>query len=180
MDNSLEGIQLLLKKYKERKEQLTAELEDLKSELQEIDGKLFAFNTTLDSLREEGLSREETATALAEISERYADMQKNEAILDVLNSDPEKAWKAKEIVESLIKNGLKTESKNLLRDVYNELSRLVNAKDARVVIIKKRGKRRGQRVGTGYQVKKEDATVQVIQIKKEAYPQPVEGSSTPS
>jgi chromosome segregation ATPase len=187
MDNALERIQLLVNRYKEKKEQLVAELEDLKLELQEIDGKLSAFNTTLNSLQDEGVPREEAAATLTDISDKYTNVKKNEAILDVLNSDPEKVWKAKEVVDSLIKNGLKTESKNLLRDVYNELSRLAKAKNPKVVTIKTRGKRRGRKGRTGYQIKKEDVNegvslfpgdIRYVKVKKNI--NPVETSSTPS
>ena len=173
MDNALERIQLLVKEYKEKKEQLTAELEDLNLELQEIDTKLSAFNTTLNSLQEKSVPR------LTDISDKYASISKKKAILDVLSSESEKVWNAKEVVDSLKKNGLKTESKNLLRDVYNELNRLANAKDPKVVIIKQRGKRRGKKGRAGYQIKKEDVNegvspfpggIRYVKVKKNVDP----------
>lgn len=148
MDNSLEKIQLLIKEYKERRDKLTGEIDDLKLELQEIDSNLSAINKTLELLQQG------KPVTQADISNKYANMTKKAAILDVLNSQPEKGWEGNEIAKLLKINGIKSKTKNLLGDVYNELYRL--NRDGKIEIIKKRGKRKGTR----YQAKKES-------IKKE-------------
>lgn len=154
MDNSFEKIQqCLIKKYKDRKEQLTAELEEINSELKEIDGKLLAINTTFELIHQEGLSQRERPITSSDTSNKYANMKKKEAMLDVLNSNPEKEWRCNEVVKLLEANGFSTTSKDLLRDVYSELNRL--GKEGKVEIIKKRSKRSGRK-GTRYQIKREN------------------------
>jgi seryl-tRNA synthetase len=154
MDNSLQKIQLLISSLKEKKDKLKTQIEELESELKETDGSLSAINTTL-ALLEQG-----RPLTSADTSNKYADMTKKEAILDVLNSQPEKQWKASEVTNLLKINGIKSESKSLQRDMYNELYRL--GKSGKIEIIKKRGKRKG----TKYQIKKEGTPSGVEEIKQ--------------
>jgi seryl-tRNA synthetase len=145
MDSSLQKIQLLVSSLKEKKDKLKTKIEELESELKEVDGSLSAINTTL------ALLEQERPITSADASNKYADMTKKEAILDVLNSQPEKQWKASEVTNLLKINGIKSKSKSLQRDIYNELYRLERSK--KIETIKKRGKRKG----TKYQIKREDA-----------------------
>jgi seryl-tRNA synthetase len=154
MDSSLQKIQLLISSLKEKKDKLKTQIEELELELKEIDGSLSAINTTL------ALLEQERPITSADASNKYAEMTKKDAILDVLSSHPEKQWKANEVTNLLKINGIKSKSKSLQRDVYNELYRL--EKSGKIETIKKRGKRKG----TKYQIKREGTPSSAEEIKQ--------------
>jgi Fe2+ or Zn2+ uptake regulation protein len=63
--------------------------------------------------------------ATESVSEKYKDMGLNKAILNVLKDNKDKYFSGQEIYEELIKEGFKSNSTDVKRDVYIALYRLL-------------------------------------------------------
>ena len=101
-------------------------------------------------LREEGLTVVETPLFKAPVkqdSDKYADLNMTQAIDDVLENFPGST--AVEIALELMRNGFKSDAKDLQVAVYTKLNKLTKRKR---IVAKKEGKNRIRYRKTGEQV----------------------------
>lgn len=119
MSDLLKELQALLGRYENEKQQIT---DKYRMDVRNIDEKIDAIRKVTNYLKHEGfLNQAELFEGMAKLSAKYANMSKSEAVLDILNSDKEKEWQVKEILNLLQLHGFKTKSKNLMRDLYSHL-----------------------------------------------------------
>lgn len=111
-------LDVLAKRYQER-------ITSLENELNEEKRKFNLVSETIALLRREGIFEQEklfeTPTVL---SDRYKEMGMREAIEEVLKSNQPEKLSVDFIYSELIKNGFKSGSQNLKRDLYTRLFRL--------------------------------------------------------
>jgi len=114
----LTDLDVLAKRYQER-------ITSLENELNEEKRKFNLVSETIALLRREGIFEQEkpfeTPTVL---SDRYKEMGMREAIEEVLKSNQPEKLSVDFIYSELIKNGFKSGSQNLKRDLYTRLFRL--------------------------------------------------------
>ena len=119
MSDLLRELQALLSKFEYEKQQVT---DKYRIDVQNIDEKINAIHKVMNYLKHEGfLDQAELFEGTVKLSTKYTNMSKSEAVLDILNSDKEKEWQVKEILNLLQLHGFKTKSKNLMRDLYSHL-----------------------------------------------------------
>lgn len=108
----------LARKFDER-------IKALEQELQEVKRKKKLLHDAFDLLTKEGVFEQRLfETTSIPLSDKYAEMDMNEAIKDAVHSSPLGHLSGDEINAELVKNGYRTSSKNLKRDVYTRLYRL--------------------------------------------------------
>jgi hypothetical protein len=118
MEEHLTELIILAKKYQER-------ITSLENELNEEKRKFNLVSETIALLKQEGVFGQgilfETPPIL---SDRYKDMSMREAIEDVLKSHQPEKLSVDFIHSELVKNGFKSKSQNVKRDLYTRLFRL--------------------------------------------------------
>lgn len=113
----------LIKKYKKT-------VESLEKQIKETKEKMLVASNALTLLNQEGLFEStadipsiDVSAISASVSDKYKNVSLNKSIIDVLhNSD--KYLDGQKIYDELIKNGFKSGSSNIKRDVYVGLYRL--------------------------------------------------------
>lgn len=117
------------------------EKKEMEDRLRELTFKLSALKEAKRLLEQEATVSNSKKVDVEPISEKYAGLTMRKAVMSVIESDPNKEWKGKEVVYLLKMGGFKTQSKDLMRDVYSVLSKL--AKAEKILRIK-------TEVGVGY------------------------------
>jgi len=121
MKEHLTDLDVLAKRYQER-------ITSLENELNEEKRKFNLVSETIALLRREGIfEQEKLFEAPTVLSDRYKDMSMREAIEEVLKSNQPQKLSVDVIYSELVKNGFKTKSQNLKRDLYTRLFRLEDA-----------------------------------------------------
>lgn len=112
-------------------------IQSLEKQLEETKRKFGMISEVIELLRKEGIYGQDKLFQVPPVlSDRYREMSMGEAIKDILKSDQYK-WASVEVIHAeLVKNGFKSKSENLKRDIYSRLYRL--EKDG-VLISKKEG-----------------------------------------
>lgn len=112
-------------------------IQSLEKQLEEAKRKFGMISEVVELLRKEGIYGQDKLFQVPPVlSDRYSEMSMGEAIKDILKSDQYK-WASVEVIHAeLVKNGFKSKSENLKRDIYSRLYRL--EKDG-VLISKKEG-----------------------------------------
>ncbi len=119
MKEQITDLNQLIKKYK-------STIESLQEQINETTEKMNVAYRALQLLQQEGVSQSVLPLSVPEsISEKYKNISMNKAIFDVL-SNAEKYLNGQEIYDELIKNGFKSGSSNIKRDVYIALYKLLN------------------------------------------------------
>lgn len=97
------------------KDQLQVERNQVVERLTEIDNKLASINTVLDLLKEQHAQLDKNQSPLfkiKQISDRFSGLPFKKSVILLLKDEPGKTWTPKDIVESLLKEGFKSNSKN--------------------------------------------------------------------
>jgi hypothetical protein len=119
MQEHMADLSILSKKYQER-------VESLEKELQEAKRKFTVVSEAIELLKREGVFDQEKLFEIP-LTDRYRGKGMTEAIEDILKlAQPEKL-SVDLIYSELVKNGFKSKSKNLKRDLYTRLFRLEEA-----------------------------------------------------
>lgn len=131
MDGDVKDLNALARKYQEQVDLLQGQLEEAKKNL------AIVFQA-IDLLRREGNGGQERLFKIPEVvGSKYRDVSMAAAIKDILlQKQPEKV-PAEMIYQELIKNGFKSDSKNMKRDLYTRLFRM---NKSGIVTSAKRGK----------------------------------------
>ncbi len=111
-------LELLAKQYSNL-------IQSLEKQLDEAKRKFAMVSEVIELLKKEGLyGQDKLFDVPTVLSDRYVEMSMGEAMQDILKSDQYK-WASAEIIHAeLLKNGYKSKSENLKRDVYSRLYRL--------------------------------------------------------
>ena len=118
MEEHAGDLSVLSKKYKEQ-------VQALESQLAEAKRRLSVVTEAVELLMKEGVFEQEGLFPISSpISVKYNDMSMPQAIEAVLESTLLRKAPARIILSELEKNGFKSKSKNLKRDVYTRLFRL--------------------------------------------------------
>lgn len=118
MEEHTGDLSILAKKYKD---QVLA----LENQLAEAKRRLAVVTEAVELLMKEGIFEQGGLFPISTpISEKYKDMSMSQAIEAILESTPLRKASARIILLELQKNGFKSASKNLKRDVYTRLFRL--------------------------------------------------------
>lgn len=139
MKEQVIDLNQLIKKYKTRIESLQREIDETKNKM------TIAYNA-LKLLEQEGLRIEKDLFEMPvyiikeSLSEKYKNYGMRDAIKDILKEHPGKFLSGEEIYDDLIKNGFKSKSKNIKRDVYIQLYRM--EKDGKIISKKEEGRKK--------------------------------------
>jgi hypothetical protein len=118
MEEHTGDLSMVAKRYKEQ-------VEALENQLAEAKRRLAVVTEAIELLMKEGIFEQEGLFSISSpISSKYRDLSMPEAIEAVLESTPLRKAPARTILVELQKNGFKSASKNLKRDVYTRLFRL--------------------------------------------------------
>jgi len=129
MEGHVSDLNLLLKKYR-------AQVESLQEQLSEASKNLNVVSEAIELLkREGGFGQQRLFETPNPISDRYKDMSMTGAIEDILRQNKPHKLSAEEIYSELVKNGFKSDSKDLKRDLYVRLYKM--NKGGKIVTTKK-------------------------------------------
>ena len=115
MGNELLSLNQLLKNFK-------IEVENLEKQIKDKKEKIKVVFEAMKLLEQEG-GKQLTLLEAESLSEKYKDMSLNKATLEILKNS-EKYLNGTEIFDELIRNGFKSGSSDIKRDVYICLYRL--------------------------------------------------------
>lgn len=116
MQEHMIDLSILGKKYQDR-------IDSLEKELQEAKRKFTVVSEAIELLKREGVFDQEKLFDIP-LTDKYRDMNMRKAIEDILKiAQPEKL-SVDVIYSELVKNGFKSKSKNVKRDLYTRLFRL--------------------------------------------------------
>lgn len=139
MNEQVLDLNQLIKKYK-------IHIENLQKEIEETKNKMSIAYNALKLLEQEGVRAEKdffeipTPIIKESLSEKYKNYSMRNAIKDILESHSGKFLSAEEIFEDLLKNGYKSKSKNVKRDVYIQLYRM--GRDGKLISKKEEGRKK--------------------------------------
>ncbi|HMK76435.1 MAG TPA: hypothetical protein VK568_09690 [Thermodesulfobacteriota bacterium] len=113
-------------------------IQSLEKQLDEAKRKFAMVSEVIELLKKEGLyGQNKLFDVPTVLSDRYGEMSMWEAIQDILKSEHYK-WASAEVIHAeLLKNGFKSKSENLKRDIYSRLYRL--EKDGALISRKESG-----------------------------------------
>lgn len=131
MDGNIKDLTSLARKFQKQVDSLQIQLDEARKNLTIV-------SQAVALLQREGDDDQERLFNLPDVvSFKYKDTTLSAAIKDILLQRHPEKLSAEEIYEELIKNGFKSNSKNMKRDLYTRLFRMTNAKDEPLISIKK-------------------------------------------
>jgi len=114
----MSDLSVLAKKYRERVEGLEKELEEARKNLNVV-------TEVIELLKKERIYQQEKLFEVPPVlSDRYKDKTMTEAIEDILKTNQPEKLSVDVIHSELVKNGFKSKSQNVKRDLYTRLFRL--------------------------------------------------------
>lgn len=141
MQEQFSDLSKVIQKYQHIIDTLGKQVEDARN-------KLNIAQAALQLLQQEGMAGQNKLFEIPpeKISDKYVNVKLKDATFDILASNQDKHLSGQEIYDELIKNGFKSKSKNIRRDVYILLNRLKKAKE--IICIEEGGRNK-------YTIKKE-------------------------
>jgi Fe2+ or Zn2+ uptake regulation protein len=134
MNRQASNLNQLLRKYK-------SEIENLEKQINEKKQKVSIAYEALKLLQQEGLVEyiRKAPFESESISEKYRGLGINKVIIEVLSNSKDRYLSTQEIYDEMTKNGFKSASSDIKRDVYISMYRL--EKSGKVNTIKKENRK---------------------------------------
>lgn len=131
MEGNIRDLNALARKYQEQVDLLQGQLDEARKNLTVV-------SQAIDLLRREGNEGQEKLFNIPEVvSSRYKDASMSAAIKDILFQKKPEKLPAEIIYQELVKNGFKSNSTNMKRDLYTRLFRMVQSG---ILVSAKKGK----------------------------------------